>query len=81
MAARHSGDVALPSFMKHIRVLESSDLIFTHKVGRVRTCEINRKRFSEAESWLTEPRILWEGRADRLEAIVIELQQVQGNEK
>jgi DNA-binding transcriptional ArsR family regulator len=74
-------DMALPSFMKHIRFLERSNLILTRKVGRVRTCEINRKRFSEAESWFTEQRILWEGRADRLEEFVIELQQEQRHEK
>jgi DNA-binding transcriptional ArsR family regulator len=63
-------EMALPSFMKHIRLLESNDLIRTRKVGRVRTCEINRQRFADAESWLNEQRSVWEGRADRLEAFV-----------
>jgi DNA-binding transcriptional ArsR family regulator len=60
-------DMALPSFMKHIHLLENSGLIRTSKQGRVRTCMIERKQFAIVEGWLSEQRALWEGRADRLE--------------
>lgn len=63
-------DMALPSFMKHIRLLESSGWIRTEKAGRVRTCVIERQQFTVAESWLTDQRALWEGRTDRLEEFV-----------
>ena len=63
-------DMALPSFMKHIRFLEGSGLICTRKAGRVRTCSIEQKRFAAVESWLSEQRALWEGRTDRLEQFV-----------
>jgi DNA-binding transcriptional ArsR family regulator len=59
-------DMALPSFMKHIGVLETSGLIGSKKVGRVRTCKIKPKKLAAAETWLHEQRALWEGRADRL---------------
>ena len=59
-------DMALPSFMKHISVLEASGLIGSRKVGRVRTCKITPQKFAAAELWLDEQRALWEGRADRL---------------
>ena len=68
-------EMALPSFMKHIRFLEGSGLIRTHKEGRVRTCEIERKRLAAVEGWLLEQRALWEGRADRLEQFVSRMQQ------
>jgi DNA-binding transcriptional ArsR family regulator len=68
-------EMALPSFMKHIRFLEGSGLIRTHKEGRVRTCEIERKRLAAVEGWLLEQRALWEGRADRLEQFVTRIQQ------
>jgi DNA-binding transcriptional ArsR family regulator len=68
-------EMALPSFMKHIRFLEGSGLIRTHKEGRVRTCEIERKRLAAVEGWLLEQRALWEGRADRLEQFVTRRQQ------
>lgn len=63
-------DMALPSFMKHLTVLEESGLITTRKTGRVRTCRLAPKKLNEAESWLSQQRALWEGRADRLAAYV-----------
>lgn len=68
-------EMALPSFMKHIRFLEGSGLIRTHKAGRVRTCEIEQQRLAMVEGWLSEQRALWEGRADRLEQFVTSLQE------
>ena len=59
-------DMALPSFMKHIAVLEECGLVTSTKVGRVRTCSLKPKRLAAAESWLQEQRELWEGRIDRL---------------
>lgn len=68
-------EMALPSFMKHIRFLEGSGLIRTRKQGRVRTCEIEKKQFAAAEAWLSEQRALWEGRADRLEQFIARTQE------
>jgi len=66
--------MALPSFMKHIRVLESGGLIRTRKAGRVRTCALEPRTLAIAETWLAEQRALWEGRTDRLEQFVLEAQ-------
>ena len=63
-------DMALPSFMKHIRMLEESGLIRTSKTGRVRTCEVDRLRLAAVDGWLAEQRAIWEGRTDRLEQFV-----------
>lgn len=70
--------MTLPSFMKHIRFLEGSGLIRTHKAGRVRTCEIERQQFAAVERWMSGQRALWESRADRLEEFVTKLQK-EGN--
>ncbi|RQR32002.1 MULTISPECIES: ArsR/SmtB family transcription factor [unclassified Burkholderia] len=59
-------DMALPSFMKHVAVLERSGLVQTRKAGRSRTCELVGGRLAEAEQWLAAQRALWEARADRL---------------
>ncbi len=59
-------DMALPSFMKHLRVLEESGLVSSEKTGRVRTCAIVPEAITVAGTWLAEQRALWEGRADRL---------------
>lgn len=63
-------DMALPSFLKHVRSLETAGWIRTHKVGRVRTCTLDRDSFDAVESWLRDQRSLWEGRTDRLEHFV-----------
>jgi DNA-binding transcriptional ArsR family regulator len=63
-------DMALPSFMKHIRLLEKSGWVRTRKVGRVRTCTIDETSFAAVDGWLAAQRGLWEGRADRLENFV-----------
>ena len=62
--------ITLPSFMKHVRTLETSGLIRTHKSGRVRTCTLNRERLDLVGDWLADERRLWERRTDRLEQFV-----------
>lgn len=62
-----SSTITLPSFMKHIQALDTSGLIHTTKVGRVRRCELNRERFDLVEDWLSEQRRIWSDRTDRLE--------------
>lgn len=59
-------DMGLPSFMKHLMVLERDGLITSQKIGRVRTCRVNTEKLTAAETWLSQQRQLWEGRADRL---------------
>src|SRR3954453_23466990 len=71
-------DMALPSFMKHIRCLEGAGLIRTQKQGRVRTCAIDKEKFAAAEAWLSEQRSIWEGRADRLERFVAKSKDREG---
>ncbi len=70
-------DMALPSFMQHLRVLEEGGLIKSRKEGRVRTCEIRPKQLSKAERWLEDQRALWEGRLDRLDAYLEDLQKAK----
>jgi DNA-binding transcriptional ArsR family regulator len=63
-------DMALPSFMQHIRLLEESGWIRTRKMGRVRICAIEEEPFTAIERWLSEQRAIWEGRTDRLQQFV-----------
>jgi DNA-binding transcriptional ArsR family regulator len=69
--------MTLPSFMKHVRTLESNGLIRTVKVGRVRTCVLNRERLAVVDDWLAEQRAIWEERTDRLEQLVTDLMEEQ----
>ena len=66
--------MALPSFLQHIQVLEESGLIRSKKTGRVRTCHMEPKQLSKAERWIAQQKEIWEGRLDRMEAYLSELQ-------
>jgi DNA-binding transcriptional ArsR family regulator len=69
-------DMALPSFMKHMRVLEDTGLVSTSKSGRVRTCTLERDKFAAAERWFEEQRALWSSRYENLDQL---LEQLQGD--
>ena len=60
-------DMALPSFVQHLRVLESSGVVRSTKTGRVRTYQLVPKRLQVAEHWLAAQRDVWERRMDRFE--------------
>jgi DNA-binding transcriptional ArsR family regulator len=62
--------MTLPSFLKHVRMLEECGLIRTRKVGRVRTCTLDRRRLAVVDGWLAEQRSIWAARTDRLAAFV-----------
>jgi DNA-binding transcriptional ArsR family regulator len=48
--------MSLPAVVQHLHVLESSGLVRSEKVGRVRTCHIEAKALRSAEQWIAERR-------------------------
>lgn len=62
-------DIALPTFLRHLKVLEASGLVRSDKAGRVRTCHIEAAPLAEATGWIDDQRRVWEGRLDRLDAL------------
>ncbi|KKJ07525.1 ArsR/SmtB family transcription factor [Burkholderia gladioli] len=68
-------EMALPSFMKHLGVLERSGLVRSSKSGRTRRCELVPARLAQVEQWLAEQRAMWEARSDRMVAFVERLHQ------
>lgn len=67
LAAPHR--MALPTFMRHLKVLEDTGLVRSIKKGRVRTCFIEAAPLMELQGWLEWQRRVWEGRMDRLTAM------------
>ncbi|MGY9047310.1 hypothetical protein P775_15515 [Puniceibacterium antarcticum] len=61
--------IALPTFLKHLGVLEKSGLVRSVKQGRVRTLHIDSAPLAQAEHWLHRQRQIWESRIDRLDAL------------
>lgn len=70
-------DIALPTFLRHIKVLEAAGLVRSEKIGRVRTVHIEALPLATAEGWLRRQRQMWEGRLDRLEALAQEISRQQ----
>jgi DNA-binding transcriptional ArsR family regulator len=58
--------VSLSAIGQHVHFLESSGLVHTVKVGRVRTVELLPDALSAAERWFANHRQRWERRLDRL---------------
>lgn len=66
-------EMALPSFMKHVGVLERAGLIRSSKLGRIRTCILERQRLAAAERWFGEQRAIWTGRYENLDKLLEKL--------
>ena len=62
LASAH--DMALPSFLEHLRRLELAGLITSTKTGRVRTCALAPDAFRPAQDWLAEQKDVWTRRLD-----------------
>ncbi len=52
-------EMALPSFVQHLSVLERSGLVQSSKEGRVRTYSIVPKRLKAVEKWMKSQRSSW----------------------
>ncbi|HEX9169531.1 MAG TPA: metalloregulator ArsR/SmtB family transcription factor [Roseiarcus sp.] len=62
--------MAGPSFLKHVRVLESAGLIRTEKKGRIRTVRLEPDALRWAEDWVALHRAEWERHLDDLGAFL-----------
>jgi DNA-binding transcriptional ArsR family regulator len=58
--------MSLPAALQHLQVLETSGLVSSEKVGRVRVCRVEPAALRPAERWITARRAGWERRLDRL---------------
>jgi DNA-binding transcriptional ArsR family regulator len=56
--------MALPTFMRHLKVLEESGILRSVKKGRVRTCHLSPAPLVEVQGWLAWQRTIWENRTD-----------------
>ncbi len=63
-------EMALPSFLQHLRVLEGAGLVTSTKQGRVRTYELAPAGLERAVGWLADQRRIWEARLDQLDELL-----------
>lgn len=70
-------EMALPSFMQHMTVLERCGLVASRKRGRVRTYRLVTRQLKVAEDWLSRHRRLWEQRLNQLDDYLLKLKEKQ----
>ncbi|MGA9585023.1 MAG: metalloregulator ArsR/SmtB family transcription factor [Terracidiphilus sp.] len=58
--------ITLTAVAQHLQILEEVGLVRTEKLGRVRTCRIETAGFRALERWISDHRIAWERKLDRL---------------
>jgi DNA-binding transcriptional ArsR family regulator len=58
--------MSLPAVVEHLNVLQKSGVVWSRKVGRVRTCQLEPAPLRSVERWIAQHRQTWEGRLDRL---------------
>ena len=66
-------DMGLPSFLKHLGVLEAAGLLSSAKAGRVRTCALAPEKMQAAERWFEDQRAFWAARYDQLDSLLATL--------
>lgn len=60
-------DMALPSFLQHLEVLEKDGMVSSQKTGRIRTFQLESQPLLLAEHWMVTHRREWETRLDQLD--------------
>ena len=67
-------DMSLPAVSKHLHVLERAGLIGRQRDAQWRRCHVNAAPLKDVVDWAEHYRHLWEGRMDRLDGYLQQLQ-------
>lgn len=67
-------DMSLPAISKHLKVLERAGLISRGRLAQWRPCRLETEPLQALDGWLDDFRTLWEGRLDRLQTYLDQLQ-------
>ena len=59
-----------PAISKHLKVLEAAGLISRSRDAQRRPCRLEAKPLAEVTEWLENYRHFWEGRFQRLDALL-----------
>jgi DNA-binding transcriptional ArsR family regulator len=66
--------ISRPAISRHIKILKECGLVVIHQQGRERYCEAKLDNLREVSEWVEKSRQLWEGRLDRLDEYLKEIQ-------
>ena len=60
--------MTMPAISKHLRVLERAGLVTRRREAQLRPCRLEAAPLKEVAEWAERYRAIWEGRLDRLES-------------
>jgi len=60
-------DMSRPAVSKHIKILETAELIAIHEIGRERYCILNEDGFNEIRNWISYFDKFWNSKLKNLE--------------
>jgi DNA-binding transcriptional ArsR family regulator len=66
--------MTMPAISKHLRVLEGAGLISRRREAQLRPCRLEAAPLRDVVEWAERYREIWEGRLDRLDTYLKELQ-------
>jgi DNA-binding transcriptional ArsR family regulator len=71
--------VTLPAISRHLKVLEGAGLIARNRSAQFRPSSLRPERLAQATDWMETCRETWEGRMERLDAHLKEIQKGSKN--
>lgn len=74
-------EMALPSFLQHLKVLEQSGLVRSEKLGRVRTFYLVPAAVTEAMRWLEAQVTVWDRRLNQLDSLLLQMDETENQKK
>lgn len=69
--------IALPSALKHLKVLEEGGMVNSEKAGRVRTYKMRPRALGTIRDWIAEREHSWNQAFDRLEQLMADTQKTR----
>ena len=63
-------DVSFAAISKHLKVLEKAKLVIKRKEGKKQMVAVSPAGLKEADEYLEQYRRMWQGRYDKLEALI-----------
>jgi DNA-binding transcriptional ArsR family regulator len=66
-------DMTQPAVSRHLKVLEEAGLISRTRDAQRRPCHLEAAPMAEAAAWLEQYREFWEGRFQRLDALLADM--------
>ncbi len=67
-------DMTMPAVSKHLRVLERAGLVARGREAQWRPCRLQAAPLKDVAEWTERYRDIWEGRLDRLDSYLKELE-------